>query len=181
MKKLFSILLAVVATASLFALSTVGVSALEEDPNANAGKRYYLGDINYDGRVAVDDVTALQMHLAGLKKLTPKQTKLADTDEDKGLVVSDVTCMQFYIAKIMDACPENSEGYTVGDEVIFSKGKLASLPKGEEINAKLKAINPEKVVFDFWFEHSDKFAWGDGEILDGTSAGYFAVTNPWFD
>lgn len=90
-KSLFKkIISAVVATTLLTsALSCFTVSAEE--------KKLILGDANLDGRVSIEDATAVQKYLAGVKDFNVRQEVSANVDNTK-IDVSTVTVIQKYLA-----------------------------------------------------------------------------------
>ena len=57
-----------------------------------------LGDANGDGIVNINDVTAIQQHLAELEQLNSDQIKAADVNGE-GLDISDATAIQMYLAE----------------------------------------------------------------------------------
>jgi hypothetical protein len=71
-------------------------------------KQYLKGDSNQDGIINVNDVTYLQMHIAG-KKTTDGSAFIDETNKllfdcidmnkDGKLTVTDVTALQIYISK----------------------------------------------------------------------------------
>lgn len=58
-----------------------------------------IGDINYDGKISVNDVTELQMYISQSKDFSDEQKLLADYNQDGVINVLDVTGMQQFIAK----------------------------------------------------------------------------------
>lgn len=57
-----------------------------------------LGDVNGDGDITIDDVTAIQMHLASLSSLSAAQLKAADTNQDGDVTILDATLIQKKLA-----------------------------------------------------------------------------------
>ncbi|MCR5635840.1 MAG: dockerin type I repeat-containing protein [Clostridiales bacterium] len=113
MKKniIVSIILAVVMVFSVCS------AALAEEEYKNA-----IGDVDGDGKCAMQDVVETQRYIAKLKGLTDKQLKAADVDEPYGEVnMIDVVCMQKYIAKLIDLFPvENRKVDTDSENTIIS-------------------------------------------------------------
>ncbi len=60
-----------------------------------------LGDVDMDGSVTVLDATAIQKHIANIKKLSDDQLLAADTDGDKNVTVMDATLIQKFIANLI--------------------------------------------------------------------------------
>lgn len=60
-----------------------------------------IGDINFDGKVTITDVTMLQKYLAGLDTLSNEQLAVADTNDDGSFTVDDATLIQKYIAGLV--------------------------------------------------------------------------------
>lgn len=59
---------------------------------------FRLGDVNLDGNVNINDVTAIQRHLASIEQLNDLQILAADVDRNGNLVINDATTIQLYIA-----------------------------------------------------------------------------------
>lgn len=57
-----------------------------------------LGDTNGDGYVNINDVTAIQRHLASIEQLNDLQILAADVDRNGNIVINDATTIQLYIA-----------------------------------------------------------------------------------
>ena len=88
MKRMISLILAAV-----FVLCVMVVSASAKIP-------YVPGDADCDGTLAIVDATAIQRHLASLKKLTDTEQLAADSDRDDKLTVIDATLIQRYLASL---------------------------------------------------------------------------------
>ena len=58
-----------------------------------------LGDANGDGSVNINDVTAIQRHLAQLEQIEGIYLYAADANQDGTLDISDATSLQMYIAE----------------------------------------------------------------------------------
>lgn len=52
------------------------------------------GDVNLDGRVDINDTTAIQRHIAGVSKLSDTGLSLADVNGDGVVLISDATDLQ---------------------------------------------------------------------------------------
>ena len=61
------------------------------------------GDANGDGRIDVNDVTAIQRELAKLEELTPDQKRRADVNRDGVVDVRDATAIQKFLANILNS------------------------------------------------------------------------------
>ncbi len=59
---------------------------------------YQIGDVNLDGVVDINDVTAIQYHLAELEPLKDNQLAFADVDGDGFITINDATLLQKYLA-----------------------------------------------------------------------------------
>ena len=57
-----------------------------------------MGDVNLDGDIDISDCTAIQRHLAGLKRLADDQFDYADLDGNSIVDINDVTLLQKYLA-----------------------------------------------------------------------------------
>lgn len=117
MKKLFSIILAII---TLFSVTTFTTGAANVEV-ADTGEYYisekpfeevaevdglkvigYLGDLDADKEITIMDATVIQLAIAKKTTLSDTQTLLADTDRDGGISVMDATDIQRYIAKLSD-------------------------------------------------------------------------------
>lgn len=72
--------------------------------------KYIIGDADSNNHIDIADATAIQTHIAGTKKLTDIQTKLADINSDNKLDIYDVTEIQCYLSGV-------STNNTIGTEV----------------------------------------------------------------
>ena len=61
--------------------------------------QFTLGDVNFDGKIDVRDVTPIQRHLCEYQEMTAKQLKAADTTGDGNITVLDATLLQMYLAE----------------------------------------------------------------------------------
>ena len=69
--------------------------------NASAERNKILGDVDGDGTVTVNDVTALQMYLAEYFDPTPEQLAAADVNRDAKVNIRDVTQLQRFLAEFV--------------------------------------------------------------------------------
>lgn len=60
---------------------------------------YEIGDVNLDGQININDVTAIQRHIAELELLSDEQLAMADTNGDEEIDISDATHLQMYLAE----------------------------------------------------------------------------------
>ena len=58
-----------------------------------------IGDTNLDGNININDVTAIQRHIAELELLTEEELSLADTNGDGEINIADATHLQMYLAE----------------------------------------------------------------------------------
>lgn len=89
LKRVF-ILLGVV---SVLAAVTVSVSAVNTDAS------YLRGDADGDGIISINDVTAIQRHLAGMEEIIRQNLKAADADSSGAADISDATLIQRRLAE----------------------------------------------------------------------------------
>lgn len=61
----------------------------------------FLGDVNSDGEINIQDATAIQSYLAGLTSLTDFEKTAADIDGNGTITVADATMLQKKIANII--------------------------------------------------------------------------------
>lgn len=74
----------------------VGDCLAREEPPA-----VIIGDVDGDGTVTVNDVTALQMYLAEYFEPTPEQLAAADVNRDGKVNIRDVTQLQRFLAEFV--------------------------------------------------------------------------------
>lgn len=60
----------------------------------------FIGDVNFDGEITIDDVTDIQKYLAGIKTLSDKSLEVSDVNFDGEITIDDVTCIQKHLAGI---------------------------------------------------------------------------------
>ena len=58
-----------------------------------------VGDTNLDGYININDVTAIQRHLADIELLTDEQLAVADANGDGVVDINDATYLQMYLAE----------------------------------------------------------------------------------
>ena len=116
MKKLFSIILAII---TLFSVTTFTTGAADVEV-ADTGEYYisekpfeevaevdglkvigYLGDLDADKEITIMDATQVQLHLAQLVELDESQSFAADTDKNGEISILDVTNIQLFLAGII--------------------------------------------------------------------------------
>ena len=59
------------------------------------------GDVNLDGRVDINDTTAIQRHIAGVSKLSDIGLSLADVNGDGAIQISDATELQKFLVGLI--------------------------------------------------------------------------------
>ena len=74
---------------------------------AAPGNKILVGDTNGDNKITVSDATLIQLHAAGMQKLTGDRLKAADTNKDGDVNVGDATLIQLYIVYV-----RNGNNYT---------------------------------------------------------------------
>lgn len=62
-------------------------------------KTFALGDVNMDGRIDIEDSTAIQYYLVGKPIEGTFNLELADFNGDEKIDISDATCIQLELAK----------------------------------------------------------------------------------
>ena len=70
------------------------LTATIEADNSNyilINRENQIGDTNLDGNININDVTAIQRHLADIELLTDEQIALADTNGDGNVDITDAT------------------------------------------------------------------------------------------
>ena len=128
-KRVISLVLSLMLVVSCFTcLASVRVFA---DKDTNNSATFLYGDVDGDGKVRINDATAIQRHLAEQEGyiLEPGTDafKAADVDGDGQITIDDVTTIQRYLAEFIDHFPvEEAEDDTIivaGSEAeIFGTG-----------------------------------------------------------
>ena len=94
LKKQIAILSAVVIMmTAVFSTACLSSSEVKKDVPVN------IGDVNLDGRIGVDDISAIQRHLSQINILTDEQLAVADTNGDGFFNISDASHIQMYLAE----------------------------------------------------------------------------------
>lgn len=70
-------------------------------------------DVNFDGKITVDDATNIQKCIAGMIEFSSTQESIADVDGDGKVGISDVTEIQKHLAGLQSVLKDNTVG---GDE-----------------------------------------------------------------
>lgn len=79
------------------------------EPTTSPAEKVWVGDIDLDGRISINDVSLLQMFICEQTTFTDKQRVAADSNDDSIIDVIDATLIQMYL---VDNFVENS---IVGD------------------------------------------------------------------
>ena len=69
---------------------------MEEEQDIN------LGDVNNDKRITINDVTAIQRHIAEINTLSESGIKAADVNRDNQVTIIDATLIQQYLAEFIE-------------------------------------------------------------------------------
>jgi len=86
-------------TIRCFADSYAYTFAMENGISVELLERALLGDANGDSYVNINDVTAIQRHLAELEQLEGIYLYASDTNQDGVVDISDATVLQMYLAE----------------------------------------------------------------------------------
>ena len=86
-------------TIRCFADSYAYTFAMENGISVELLERALLGDANGDSYVNINDVTAIQRHLAELEQLEGIYLYASDTNQDGVVDISDATALQMYLAE----------------------------------------------------------------------------------
>ena len=69
----------------------------DKTATCNVTVKPYLGDVNCDGNINIDDVTLIQKHLVDIDKIDDTKLKFADIDSDGIVSINDATLIQKYL------------------------------------------------------------------------------------
>lgn len=94
--KIVAVLMVLAMAVSVFSICAFAADTTETNV-------VLLGDVNLDGRVTIQDATALQKALAKISTLDEVQTAVADADENGSVNIKDATAIQKWIAKYANA------------------------------------------------------------------------------
>ena len=94
--KIVAVLMVLAMAVSVFSICAFAADTTETNV-------VLLGDVNLDGRVTIQDATALQKALAKISTLDEVQEAAADADENDSVNIKDATAIQKWIAKYADA------------------------------------------------------------------------------
>ena len=98
-------------TIRCFADSYAYTFAMENGISVELLERALLGDANGDSYVNINDVTAIQRHLAELEQLEGIYLYASDTNQDGVVDISDATALQMYLA-------EYELSYPIGEVIV---------------------------------------------------------------
>lgn len=99
---MFKKFLAAILAFLLIFVSTTLVFATGNDSGLLSDNNYEIGDVNTDGEIDINDVTAIQKHLAKFITLDSYQFQLADVNYDGRVSIKDATYIQMQIVKLID-------------------------------------------------------------------------------
>lgn len=108
MKKLQGILAIVVSAIILTSIAVTGAYAKTRAGEAiimSEAEEYSCGNVNNDKDINMEDVVAVQKHIAKLTILKDAALKAADVTADEEVNMVDVTTLQKYIAKLIAELP----------------------------------------------------------------------------
>ena len=108
-KRIISILLSAVSVGSVFVPAA----------SAQENTQRLLGDVNLDNRISLKDASLVQRASVMLTALSDEQNMLADVDSTEGVTLKDAYIIQKYAISVIALYPKNSEGYSIGDTVMF--------------------------------------------------------------
>lgn len=108
--KIVAVLMVLAMAVSVFGLCA---SAAETTTEAQVA---ILGDVNFDGKVTIQDATLIQKAIAKLATLDEAQVEVADAYEDGNVNVKDATAIQKWIAKFEDANQNIGKPMATADE-----------------------------------------------------------------
>ena len=107
-KKVISLLLVVLMVFSCFSC-LASVTAFAADSSKPVSVEFLYGDVDGNGKVNINDATAIQRHLAEQEDFILKEGtdafKAADVNGDGRISVEDVTLIQRYLAEFIDHFP----------------------------------------------------------------------------
>lgn len=96
-------------TTKLYASVDIYDAVREYEITVSDEAGYILGDTDGNGTVDIDDVTAIQLYLAGRRAESEINLDAADVDGNGDVTVDDVTTLQMWIAK-------RETGYDIGEK-----------------------------------------------------------------
>lgn len=82
-------------TSTVYTLYTLEKSTEVTVPNIK------LGDVDGNGEINIMDATAIQLHIASIKILTPDELSRSDTDGTGDITIMDATRIQLFIAQLI--------------------------------------------------------------------------------
>ena len=80
-------------------INDISIGSMGNEPLIRVLKCMNVGDVNFDGYVNVNDVTAIQRHLVELEPFNEDQLLVADTNGDSEIDIADATHLQMYLAE----------------------------------------------------------------------------------
>ena len=87
------------------------ISTPTDESSSTDASKYELGDVDLNGNININDVTAIQKYLVDLARFNDEQLALADTDGDGHVTIKDATVIQLFITGLItdfDSAPQSS-------------------------------------------------------------------------
>lgn len=150
-----------------------------------------IGDSDLDSKISVLDATAIQKHLASVKKLAGNAIVAADADRDNRISVLDATSIQKWLAQIMSNNAYVGT-YTGGstptpEPTTAPTPTTAPVPSGSVVlNASATSAEPEAWYAWTWGNAEGRWIKGVGDVSHVVFSGLdtqviFARVNPDMD
>ena len=145
----------------------------ETTPTSQSGSAYYYGDSNTDGKVNINDVTAIQFHLINIKKLSALGETLANIDYDAKVSIKDANVIQCMLVGI------NPQANRVYD--VYSDSQPTQ-PTETQSNKRMvycvNSYNWSPLKAYFWSDSNKNMMEWPGKDMVQVSGNIFAVEIP---
>lgn len=110
-----------------------------------------IGDANLDGKVNINDVTAIQKHIADINKLSDTAAKFADSDKNGSISIKDATYIQKYLLDMSNTA-------YVGEKIYSEAPTLPVVPTTSAPDPVTEpATEPEQEGTTVYFNNSENW------------------------
>lgn len=132
---------------------------------------YLIGDVNYDGKITVIDVTEIQRHCARIITLNGIAASTADVNGDGNITVKDATCIQMYIAKYTTGYDNCGKPIETTQAATAAPTQPATQEQNKTVRLNAAGYDSDRAVFYAWTWNGT----GEGHWVQADSSSYDAA------
>lgn len=149
-------------------------ASTDTSPTVPSGSTFYYGDADADGKLSINDVTAIQLHLVNLKKLSSLGETLAEVDFDNRVTIKDANTIQCVIVSVSTRVNRVAQAYS--DVSQPTNSTEATQPQSQkQILYFRNTDNWEKLWAYFWSdENKAMMGWPGNDMIHLSGDLYYA-------